>query len=427
MKNALFSAFLLSFLLGHTQEKAKGEYNRWSLEVNAGNNKAVKPFAAGNYSSDPTKYFYFNGVQHYDIGARYMFSNLFGLKLDFAYDQVKNLEGSGSLPFETQQNRLGLQGVVNLSRVLRFETFTNRFGLLVHAGVQVSTLTPQLGINKDVTEDNGGIMFGLTPQVRINKWIALTGDFTVISNVRQHFNWDGTYSASDNNLSGLLYNTSLGLTFYLGKKEKHADWYLATDKLKGLSSKDDEARVKIAEIEKMLEDTDRDGVPDYRDAENNTPAGIAVDAKGRFIDLNKNGVADELERKSTIEDKVKEEAQSQDIAQALIEKGYVNVFFDVNKDNPNNGSTNNMFQIIEYLRTHPQVKVTLKGFADVRGDEAKNLDLSKRRAQNVFDIISASGIEASRITIAGEGVDASYPNTKTGLDLARRVSVSINK
>lgn len=102
---------------------------------------------------------------------------------------------------------------------MRFETFTSRLNILGHAGLQVSRLEPQTGVNKGVSEDNGGVIVGLTPQLRITNWLVLTGDFTVISNVRQHFNWDGNYSAEAENLSGMMYNTSLGLTVYLGKKK----------------------------------------------------------------------------------------------------------------------------------------------------------------------------------------------------------------
>lgn len=402
-------------------------YNRWSIELNSGQNKAIRPFATGYYSSDPTNYFNFSDINHFDIGVRYMFSPKFGLKLDFASDELANQSGSGSLPFKIQQYRIGLQGVANLGRIMAFETFTNRFGLLGHAGLQVSQLTPQIGDNKELTEDNGGIIIGLTPQLRIFKWLVLTGDFSVLSNVRQHFNWDGSYSADANNLSGMMYNTSLGLTVYLGKKEKHADWYLDTDKLKDIQGHDDEAREKIAKIETMLEDTDRDGVPDYRDTENNTPAGIAVDTKGRFIDSNRNGVPDELER--TVNDGKDgfgtASVSKEDSIKILVEKGYLNIFFDINEDTPNAGSTNNVYYIIRYLKQFPEAKIALTGYADVRGNEASNKELSTRRAQNLYDIITASGITASRVKITGEGADTTYPSTKIGLDLARRVSVTI--
>lgn len=397
-----------------------GLFNRWSVELNAGQNKAVRPYSEGYYSSDPSNYFNFSGVDHYDLGVRYMFSNLFGLKIDGAYDVIENQDGSGSLPFETKQYRLGLQGVANLGRIMRFETFTSRLNILGHVGLQVSRLEPQTGLNKGVTEDNGGVMVGLTPQLRLTDWLVLTGDFTVISNVRQHFNWDGNYSAEDNNLSGLMYNTSVGLTVYLGKKEKHADWYIPTLENKA----DKETNKRLDNLEKSIQDTDRDGIIDAFDLENNTPNGVAVDNLGRFIDKNKNGIPDELEAKDGKDGVNTAIVSKQDAIKLLIEKGYVNIFYDVNQDQPNNGSTNNVYYVIQFLRNYADSKITLKGFADVRGNETSNKDLSLRRSEKLYDIIRASGIDASRIKISGEGVDSSYPNdTKIGLDLARRVSI----
>lgn len=402
-----------------TDLSEKGLFNRWSVELNAGQNKAVRPYTEGYYSSDPTNYFNFSGVDHYDLGVRYMFTNLFGLKLDGAYDIIENQSGSGSLPFETKQYRLGLQGVANLGRIMRFETFTSRINLLAHAGVQVSRLEPQTGLNKGVSEDNGGVMIGLTPQLRLTDWLVLTGDFTVISNVRQHFNWDGNYSAEDDNLSGLMYNTSLGLTIYLGKKEKHADWYVPS-----VAQKDDNTEKRLDNLEKSIQDTDRDGVIDAFDLDNTTPNGVAVDSRGRAIDVNKNGIPDELEPRDGKDGVTSNIVSKQDAIKLLIEKGYVNVFYDVNKDQPNSGSTNNVYYIIQFLRNYPDAKVTLKGYADVRGNETSNKDLSQRRSEKLYDIIRASGIDAGRIKISGEGVDSTYPtDTQIGLDLARRVSI----
>ncbi|TDP61140.1 OmpA family protein [Flavobacterium dankookense] len=402
------------------QEKEGKPFNSWSIELNAGQNKAVRPFTSGYYSSDPTNYFNFSGVNHFDFGVRYMFNPRFGLKLDIASDEIKNQKSSGSLPFKSQQYRVGLQGVANLGSILNFESFTKRFGLLAHAGVQASQFTPKMGVNKYVTEDNGGIMVGLTPQFRIAKWLAITADFTAINNVRQHFNWDGTYSADANNLSGLMFNTNLGLTFYLGKKEKHADWYFESS----VNSTDKEALDRIADLETMLQDTDRDGIPDYLDVQNNTPNGVIVDSKGRFMDVNNNGTPDELEKSTNGKDGINKTIVSQsDAIKSLMEKGYVNVFYDVNLDTPNVGSTNNVYQIINFLRHYPNAKAKLVGYADVRGNESKNKALSTRRAQKLYDIIIASGINSNRLSIEGQGVDSSFPKTTTGLDLARRVSI----
>lgn len=408
------------------QDKLENAYNKWSLELNIGQNKPEKPFATGYFSSDPNSYFNFNGIEHIDFGVRYMFNPYFGGKVDVGYDILQNQSGTASLPFETKQYRVGLQGIINFSRLLKFETFSNRFGLLAHGGIQVSQLAPQMGINKGITEQNGGLIIGLTPQVRISNRLVLNGDFSYMSNVRQHLNWDGSTSNSSNNLAGSLFNTSLGLTVYLGKNEKHADWYTAEDTQKIYAANDAETKAKIEAIEILMQDTDKDGVPDYLDRENNTPGGVAVDTRGRFIDKNNNGTPDELEPQNSNGEFTSIPLKKEDAIKALVEKGYVNVFFDVNKDDPNAGSTNNVYHIINFLRNYPDAKAKLVGYADVRGNESKNKDLSQRRAHRVYNIIVASGINANRVSIEGQGVDASYPaDSKIGLDLARRVSVII--
>ncbi len=422
----LLIVFLNSFL-GFTQDKEKTkkekEYDVWSVELNVGQNKAIRPFAPGYFTSDPLKYFNFSDINHFDIGARYMFSNYFGLKLDFAYDNISNQSKNGSLPFDNDQFRIGLQGVANIGRILKFESFTSRLGLLGHAGIQVSRFIVNdiPGIKLD--EDNGGVMIGLTPQFRITNSIVLTGDFTIINNVRQHLSWDGDYSAQDNNLSGLMYNTSLGLTFDLSNKEKHADWYVETSN-NDLQNAIDENKKKLDEIESKLQDTDRDGVPDYLDKESNTPSGVAVNTKGQFIDTNNNGIADELEPKDGKDGLNTSLVSKEDAIKVLIEKGYVNVFYDLNKDQPNSGSTNNVYYIIKFLKEYPTAKAKFVGYADVRGNEEGNKDLSERRAKNLLNIAVDSGVESSRLEILGNGVDTSFPsNTSIGLDLARRVTI----
>jgi OOP family OmpA-OmpF porin len=432
MKKIIFiiavSSFGTLFAQETTDTKEKSLYNRWSFEVNAGQNKPVRPFASGYYSSDPTKYFNFSGMNHYDIGVRYMLSNAFGLKLDYSIDQFSEQSGAGSLSFQTKLNRFGFQGVMNLGRLLRFESFTNRIGIVAHAGLHVSKFTVNEGTNKNSTEENGGVMFGITPQVRLTKWMALTADFTVVNNVRQHLNWDGSYASSDANLSGMLYNTSLGLTFYLGKKDKHADWYTKEDEFIILPTIDDEARKRLDTIETLMNDTDRDGIVDHLDSENNTPGGVSVDSKGRFIDINKNGVPDELEYA-----KGKETANLQiqkivTIEADLVENGLINIFFDLNSAIPSEGSSNNLYIILHYLQNNPTAKIKLVGYTDKSGDEVFNLNLANKRAQNVHNFLVANKIETRRLSIAGIGIDTKFiDDTPSSLTLARRVSVQIEK
>jgi OOP family OmpA-OmpF porin len=420
--SAAFLITLVSINAQDKKEKVEKGFNRLSVEFNAGPNKAIKPFAAGYSSSNEGK---LNAISanHYDLGLRYMLTTRFGLKFDLANDKFTNQSGSSSLPFETQQYRIGLQGVVNAGRIMGFEDFTKSIGLLAHGGIQVSQFTSNMGVNDGVSELNGGIMFGVTPQIRITNKLVFTADFTVLSNVRQHLNWDGSTSDQANNLTGQMFNTSLGLTYYFGKNEKHADWFIPVIE----AIPDPEVAKRLDAMDALMNDTDRDGIVDHLDTENNTPTGVTVDSKGRFIDANKNGTPDELEPKDVKDGKDGNTSVAQsDAIKMLIEKGFVNVFYDVNKDLPNTGSMNNVYYIIKFLKAYPETKATLSGSTDLNGSEAKNIGLSQRRAQNLYNVIIANGVDASRVSVLGNGVDKEYTtDSATGLGLARRVSISL--
>lgn len=416
-----FAVIFGSVISLYAQEKKATEYNRWSLELNAGTNKAIKPFDAGYSSSNEVKYMSLSEINHFDLGIRYMLTPKFGLKFDLASDQIANQNGGKSLPFEVQQYRIGFQGVANAGKILGFEEFTKRVGLLAHAGVQASQISAKLGVNKGLEEYNGGVMFGLTPQFRLSNRFVFTADFTILSNVRQHLTWNGSKAAQAENLTGQMYTTSIGLTYYFGKNEKHADWYIQ-EKI----ATDPEVLKRLDQLDVLMKDTDRDGVLDHLDAQNNTPNGVIVDSKGRFIDINKNGTPDELEPK-TNESLVSVSNISQsDAVKLLIEKGYVNVFYDVNKDEPNSGSINNVYYIIKFLKEYPESKASLTGYTDVKGNEDVNINLSQRRAQKLYNVIIANGIDTKRISINGNGVDKNFESTNnTSLGLARRVSIKL--
>lgn len=431
--NILF--FSISFF-SYSQDSIKSikssdnRFNRWSVEFFAGQSKGVRPFTDNYYSSNPRDYFNLSSVNHYDLGFRYMFNEYFGTKLDFSYDLFQNEVGSGSLPFKSKMYGLSLQGYMNLGRVLHFQTFTSRFGLLVHAGIKITQFTPEMGGHINVTEDNGGIVFGLTPQFRISNRLVLNGDFTALSNMRQHYNWDGiTLSNKDNNLTGLMYTVSFGLSYYIGKNKIHADWYNDVVIKKEKEKVDEEARRRLDELETMLSDVDRDGVPDYLDFENNTPGGVAVDTRGRFIDINKNNVPDELENNNGNNAFIDYEVSKYDAIKSLVENGYLNIFFDLNSDVPNESSSNNLLIVLDFMKKYPDAKIKLVGYADTRGAKELNIDLSSRRSKFVYNYLVKNGVSSSRLSVDGRGVDSTYVSDNKELDyrMARRVAILLIK
>lgn len=80
------------------------------------------------------------------------------------------------------------------------------------------------------------------------------------------------------------------------------------------------------------------------------------------------------------------------------------IYFDVNKDIVKPESYGTLKEIATALTENPGVRVKIIGHTDSDGDDAKNLDLSKRRADSVKNELAKSfGIDASRLEIDGKG------------------------
>jgi len=95
-----------------------------------------------------------------------------------------------------------------------------------------------------------------------------------------------------------------------------------------------------------------------------------------------------------------------DIGQALISTGrYVShaIQFDVNSDQLRQESMNVLTQIADALKKKPAMKVRIEGHTDSTGDAAKNLDLSKKRAESVKKALVNMGVEEARLTTDGLG------------------------
>ena len=295
--------------------KDTASFNIWSIEASIGQSKGVRPYTTGYFSSNPNAEFGNVRPNSFTIGVRYMLSPKFGFKFDLSADRFKNstlfdsiTNPEGSLPFDVQQYRLGVQGVINASRLFGVEQKFNRFGLLIHGGFSYGRIMPKydrfsdnilsqndtLVDNNNQIENNFGIIFGITPQVRISKKTSLQLDVNMISNFRQHFAWDGHYSEKQNNLAGQMLNATLGISYSLGNFNEHGDWAVIPNKR---LVEIDALEKRIGEMETLMNDTDKDGVPDYLDTENNSLVGVAVDTKGRMVDMNTNGFHDEVELK----------------------------------------------------------------------------------------------------------------------------------
>jgi sortase system peptidoglycan-associated protein len=65
--------------------------------------------------------------------------------------------------------------------------------------------------------------------------------------------------------------------------------------------------------------------------------------------------------------------------------------------------TEQLVQLAEVMHQQPEVMLDLNGFADQRGDDDKNLVLSKKRAENVAAFLIKQGVDHKRLSIHGFG------------------------
>lgn len=432
---------LAAFSQKEEKKETSGRNSNWIIEASVGNIKGVKPYADSYFSSKPNGVFGQIEPNSFSLGGRYLMGEVFSVKASAGYDRFRNYNsqsqstGADARPFDMRQINVQVQGFVNGGKLFNVGNQLGRWNFLFHGGLQVVAMTsktenflnPATGDvevhNYNITEYNGGLIFGVTPEFRVTNRLALQLDVTSVHNYRQHFNWDGSYSDDTENLSGSTISLNLGLSFSLDRNTMHGDWFV-------MPKQDDEKIKKLEnrlnELETLMNDTDKDGVPDYLDQENNSVAGVAVDSRGKMLDINRNGVPDELERgKDGMNGISPSTIAKEDAIKMFIEKGYINVFYDLGKDVPNSGSVNNVFYIVKFLKNYPDSKITLMGFADERGSSEFNADLSARRAKNLSDIIKASGIDASRVKIVGKGESSEFLDTELGYDLSRRVSVKL--
>ena len=121
---------LLILALGFSSLVNSQEYSNWSLDFGLGIHRIGEPIDAG-YSA--------RVLGQGNIGARYMFNERFGIRLDLGYNSFE--ADSQSLPFSSSFFRTSVEGIVNLGNIYKFNTFTNKFNLLLHGGLGGSFLS----------------------------------------------------------------------------------------------------------------------------------------------------------------------------------------------------------------------------------------------------------------------------------------------
>lgn len=100
------------------------------------------------------------------------------------------------------------------------------------------------------------------------------------------------------------------------------------------------------------------------------------------------------------------------------------ILFDINSDRIKPESSGLLKEIATVLKENASVRIKILGHTDSDGDDAKNMELSKRRAAAVKDILNREfGIQANRLEYdgLGESKPVAENNSKEGKAKNRRV------
>ena len=400
MKKSILVLASLAFL----GVQAQDGYNKWSVDVNGGLNKAVSPLTPGYATATPSPW-------SASVGVRYMLNNKFGLRLGGGYDAFSNKKDTPE--FESNSWNINAQAYANLGRVLSFEDWTSDLNVLVHAGAGYAQL------KSDWLEKADRMVFltaGVTPQVRLSNRIALLLDGSLFLNAKQNVSYDTKSPATRRVFQGAHLVGTIGLNIALGKEGVHADWAANAAK----QQENDDVAQRIAALESNVSDL-KDKVSGKQDKMN---------------DANGNGIPDEVEsylnnnyqaKGATAAAPAAENAGvSGDVVADLIKKGYISAYFDFNSSVPQMTSTWAIDMVVKYMKENSNAQISVVGYADELGGTNYNSTLSQKRANAVKDLLVKAGVSASRISVEGKGEDTSVDKSSPrARQLARKATFSI--
>jgi outer membrane protein OmpA-like peptidoglycan-associated protein len=77
-------------------------------------------------------------------------------------------------------------------------------------------------------------------------------------------------------------------------------------------------------------------------------------------------------------------------------------------------------EIVAYLVSNPNLKLTINSFTDSRGDDASNLALSQKRADKVLEYFISKGIQKERLTAKGLGETQMLNRCTNGVECSEK-------
>ena len=200
----------------------------------------------------------------------------------------------------------------------------------------------------------------------------------------------------------------------------------------GIADKDDKCP-DVAGLAKYqgcpIPDTDKDGINDEEDKCPNVP-GVARYQGCPVPDTDKDGVSDE-------EDKCPNEAGPASnfgcpvidvVVVEKVNKAAKNIFFATGSAKLLAKSYSSLKEVAQILKDNPSYKINVDGYTDITGSADKNQVLSENRANSVKVYLTSNGVDESRITATGHGINDPIADNKTAAGRAknRRVEMKLS-
>jgi OOP family OmpA-OmpF porin len=177
---------------------SKNTYAQIGVEVNYGLNGVFEPSI--------------NDLSHLGGAISYDFDETYGMKIDFASDKfrTKNLLFTEETGIDI--TRISLQGTMNITTAFSRASSYDFFNLIAHAGAGYSLVKSSYNPGNDNLVN---VVMGLTPRFKITDGLYFAIDTSVIFNISQHYNFDGSFSYTEavNSFTGITYNVTGGIIY----------------------------------------------------------------------------------------------------------------------------------------------------------------------------------------------------------------------
>lgn len=163
-------------------------------------------------------------------------------------------------------------------------------------------------------------------------------------------------------------------------------------------------------------DSDGDSVADSNDRCPGTPAGVEVNASGCEKDSDLDGIVDSRDQCSNTISGQKVDANGCALEEIIVLRG---VTFETNSDELKGDSPTVLNEVAKTLKRYPKMVVEVAGYADSRGTESLNKELSQKRANSTINYLISQGVSPDSLKAKGYGEDEPIADNNTSVGRAK--------